>query len=272
MCAYGTHTLTPSRPTAASVRLPLYLRGRERTAVDAEGPALTVRRTGRAIARYPIARLARIIAGPNVHWTGRALRLCMVYEIPIVLMGTGESPVGYIQPALVHRSGMDGLLRQWVDRPEWPEQMKNWMRAQRMSILKNWRAAQAQAGKPVPDDDFEELARRHVQRAEMEQYLQVPKTYRAALAAFAGQKLQEAGICARYWGHGGDVLDLRAALLELLELALSLEFSGLGHASQVDEAARLRILHVFSQSLTQTVYHILGSLHQHVRGLLEEWR
>lgn len=271
MSAHSPQPLRPG-PSTTSVRLPLYLRGRERTTVDAEGPALAVRRTGRAIARYPVARLARVIAGPNVHWTGRALRLCMVYEIPIVLMGTGESPVGYIQPALVHRSGMDGLLRQWVDRPEWSEQLKNWMRAQRMRILKNWRTAQAQAGKPVSEDEFNELVRRHVQHPATEQYPRVPETYRAALSAFASQKLQEAGIGARYWGHGGDVLDLRAALLELLEIALSLEFSGLGHASQVDEAARLRILHAFGQSLSQTLYHILGNLHQHVRGHLEEWR
>lgn len=255
-------------PQTETPRLPLYLRGQDRTAVDAEGPALAVRRTGKSLTRYPIVRIARIIAGRNVQWSGGALHLCMQEEIPIVLIDGTGTPTGYIQPALIHPSHMDGLLRQWVDLPDWPESLDNWLRAQRMHLVKTWCANRVRNDHEITEEAFRELVRRHVQQP-------VGRTgdelTRAALAAYAGQKLQEAGIAPRYWGHGGGTLDLRAALITLLEISLALEFASLGHAAQTDAAVRLRILHAFGKTLNDSVLQILGSLHQHIRGQLEEW-
>lgn len=191
----------PGARTAAETRLPLYLKGRERTSVDAEGPALVVRKVGRAAVRYPLARLARIIAGAKIQWSGRALRLCMDAEIPIVLVGDGDTPVGYVQPAVLHRSRLDGLLLQWVDCPQWPDRLQNWQRAQRMFLVKAWHSAHEQIDAGAADGDFKELVRRYVQETDPAR-ADSGKIYRAALAAFATQKIQEAGLAARYWGHG----------------------------------------------------------------------
>lgn len=263
------NTAAHAMPTATP-RLPLYLRGQEHTTVDAAGPALAVRRTGKSIARHPIARLSRIISGRNVQWSGRALNLCMQEEIPIVILDDKGSPCGYIQPAIVHRSTLDSLLQQWVDIPHWHISLENWQRAQRIRLVKAWCANRVLSGHDVSEKEFRELVRLHVQRMKTMK-TETNSLWCAALAAYVSQKLQEAGAAARYWGHGGDVLDLRGVLLELLEVALALEFAGFGQAAHTNEAAQLRILHAFGKTMNQTIALILGSLHQYIRSQLEEW-
>lgn len=261
----ATHALQTATP-----RLPLYLRGWEHTSVDALGPALAVQRAGRSLVRYPIARLSRIISGRNVQWSGRALNLCMHEEIPIVILDDKNSPCGYIQPAVVHRSTLDSLLQQWVDIPHWHISLENWQRAQRMRLVKAWCARRGRSGHDVSEKEYRELVRLHVQRMETME-AETNSLWCAALAAYVSQKLQEAGVAARYWGHGGGVLDLRGVFLELLEVALALEFAGLGQAAHTNEAAQLRILHAFGQTMNETIALILGSLHQYIRSQLEEW-
>lgn len=257
-------------PTATP-RLPLYLRGREHTTVDAAGPALAVHRTGKSLVRYPIARLSRIISGRNVQWSGRALGLCMQEGIPIVILDDKGSPCGYVQPAVVRRSTLDSLLQQWVDIPHCHADLENWQRTQRMRLVKAWCANRVLSGHDISEKEFRELVRLHVQRIKTTE-IETCSLWGAALAAYVSRKLQEAGVAARYWCHGGDVLDLRSVLRELLEVALTLELSGLGQAAHTDDAALLRIMHTFGQTLNHTITLILGSLHQYIRNQLEEWR
>lgn len=264
------NTAAHAMPTATP-RLPLYLKGREHTTVDAEGPALAVHRTGKSIARYPIARLSRIISGRNVQWSGRALNLCMQEEIPIVILSDKGNPCGYIQPAIVHRSTLDSLLQQWVDVPNWRISLENWQRAQRMRLVKTWCARRVQSGHDVSETLFRELVRLHVQHKKTTE-TEANSFWCAALAAYVSQKLHQAGVAARYWGHGGDVLDLRGILLELLQVALALEFAGVGRAAHADEATKLRVLHAFGETMNETIAHIIGSLHQYIRSQLEAWQ
>jgi len=64
----------------------LYLDGRCRLDVRLDGPALRVRRPGRADGRYPLQRVGRVIAIGAVHWHPDALAACLREHKPIAVL------------------------------------------------------------------------------------------------------------------------------------------------------------------------------------------
>lgn len=262
-----------TRTAAVTPRLPLYLYGQSPTQVSADGPALLVRITQKAPLRYPIARLARVIAGPRVEWQASSLAACQHEGLPIVFLDGAGEPTGYLQPAQGKPSRLDSVIEEMLDRADWSIHYSHWLRAERMDRVRDWHRARLEAGKVVEENDVRELIRQHVYLPESET-LAFPQAspQAGALTAYTLQALHLAGLKPRYWGQHGDPLELAGDLTRLLSLALHLEMHGLGAGLRGDNAALLRVLHSFGPRINQLLPHLLGSLHRRLKSLLEEWR
>lgn len=261
-------------PSAAIGRhLPLYLYGQNPTQVSADGPALLVRIAHKAPLRYPLARIARVIAGPRVEWQASALAACQHEGLPIVFLDAAGEPTGYLQPAQGKHSRLDSDIEEMLDRADWRIHYNHWQRAQRMELLQAWRQARLAAGGETDEADFRELVRQHVYRPETEPDLFAPHSPQAgALTAYTLQALHKTGLKTRYWDEQGKALELAADLTGLTTLALHLELHGLGTSLHGDNAALLRVLHSFGPRIEGLLPHLLGSLRRRLKSLLEEWR
>jgi hypothetical protein len=263
----------PSFPAAeASTRRPLYLGGETRAVVDLDGPALLVHARGRAEARYPLARVSRVVAHFRTEWRARAVMACFERGIPIVVTGADEAPLGYMLPAVQAPSRLDRNIQEVLDRPDWREHYGDWLRAERMRLLAEWQGRREAAGSPVPEGTVRELRRRHVYLGERPEVIAEGGLLKAAIRALAAESLRKAGLRAVYWGFGGEALPLLQDLSELLELSLCLELRGLGESAHFDTPSFLRVFHAFASSLAGVCSAVLGRLHRRVRALLEEWR
>lgn len=258
-------------PATAFTRRPLYLAVGGAAIVDLDGPALRVRARSRAPARYPLARISRVIAHCRVEWSSRALLACLERGIPIVVTNPGGDPAGYVLPALRLSSRLGRELEELLDRPDWHHHYEGWLRAERMRIFAQWQRRRETSGKPVPPSLLRELKRRHVYLGERPGNLAQGAFALAAVRAVVAERLLKGGLRARYWGAQGEPLCLLDDLAALLELALGLELYGLGETARFDTPAYLRVFHAFADSLTELCHTALGRLHRRINTFLEEW-
>jgi len=264
---------TPSRAGTEPQRRPLYLRPRGKTRVDMDGPALRVRSAGRAEVRYPLYRVSRVVASPDVEWSARALRACLETGIPIVLVGENGAPLGSVFPASPHTSRLSEAIDELLDRPDWSEIYATWLRAARMRILREWRADREAAGRPPAPGEFRELVRRYVYAgADAAPFGEAGGLWRGAICALAAGALSRAGLQATYWGAGGTVLRLLDDLTRLAELCLRMEVHARMEESLVGEAIVLRVFHAISDKLDNKCALVLASLARRIRQVLAEWR
>lgn len=252
--------------------LPLYLRGKTTTRVDALGPALRVLRQEKAAVCYPLARISRVIAHQKVEFSAEALSACMRARIPLVLVDGEGRPTGYVQPAQVAPSNLDGLLREFVDQADWIERYQNWLRARRMAIVRAWEHSQKDLGHEVTPIVHAEKVRLWVHPRGNVHVLSAWSLYEGALASHVSKRLLQAGVEPRYWALDGVVLDLRTDLIALLEMAISLERDGLGAAMHGQTEALLHILQRLGSQLQERVDGHLARLHRFLREGLEIWR
>jgi hypothetical protein len=258
---------------AALPRLPLYLRGSAPTQVDADGPALLMRVQYQSAQRYPLARLSRIIAAQRVEWRSAALNACQHAHLPIVFLDNKGEPAGYLYPMQGKPSRLNQLIEEVLERDDWAEHYLNWLRAERMGLVRAWWHERQQAGEALNEAELHEQIRRHVYHAEENTPVLPPGSPQiAALTAHVLHSLHQAGLKSCYWGAQGQPLDLTDDLRHLLELALALEMHGLGERLHGEDAALLRILHAYAERLPGLLEHLYGSLHRRLRTLLEEWR
>ncbi len=259
-------------PVPDSAPLPLYLRARTATRVEAAGPALRVARQGKAVVAYPLARISRVIADQKVAFSAAALAACMQARIPLVLVDGGGCPVGFVQPAQVAPSRLDGLLREFVDLPDWRTRYGNWLRARRMSLVCDWEQAQVALGREVTAQTHAEKVRLWVQPEGNVHVLSAWSLFEGALASHVSKRVLQGGLEPRYWALDGVVLDLRADLVGLIELSLSLEMAGLGAAMHGQAEALLQVLQQLGPGLQDQVDAHLARLHRFLREALESWR
>lgn len=263
---------TPARPDGCAPRLPLYLRGRVPTRVDVDGPAFLVQRQDKSPARYPFARVARIISATSVQWSARALTACMEQDIPIVFTGRGGVVCGYLHAIQRSPSRLDAALTELLDRPDALEHYALWLRAERMRTLQEWRQSREVAGRPVDEDEFRQLLRRHVYHADQALHgMAAESLYTSALSAYVLQQLQRSGARPQYWGPAAQPLRLANDLTALLSLRLALEMHGLGEAAHGDDAVMLTVLHNFGPKVQDHCHGLLARLHKHIREVLERW-
>ncbi len=275
------HVATPARPAHPGTRqradtnvprLPLYLLGQRPSRVEVDGPALLNRQTGKAPRRYPFARISRIISAATVEWSAAALQAVLHNGLPIVFLDRHGMPQGYLHPPQQRPSTVDALLHELADRPDGLQLYNDWLRAERMRCLCNWRAERLQQGLSVNEADYRELVRRHVHQGEEAQSgLEGERFYRSAIDAYALQQTLRAGARPTYWTVQGQPLSLTRDLAGLLCLDLALRLHGLGAAVRGDEGAHLTILHSFGQDIETQCREVFGRLHKHMREVLERW-
>jgi hypothetical protein len=254
-------------------RRPLFLGPTLRGRVDADGPALRVRAERRAETRFPLDRVSRVIASARVSWSADALRACLENAIPIVIVGPDGSPLGSVQPTRVRASPLARALEELLDWPEWRDVYGSWLRGARMRALSDWRR-EGQAAGAAPDPcSFQELVKSHVYRATTPSARQqMTGLWRSALYALAAAIAGRWGLHPVMWASGGEALDLRADLAELMELRLRLEVAQDKEAALRGEAAMLLILHTMTEKLEFEAARALRSLARRLNELLAEWR
>lgn len=254
-------------------RRPLYLCARVTARVDVDGPALRVRSTGRAEARYPLYRVSRVIASSRVDWSAAALQACLETGIPIVIVAGSGAPLGSFQPASVRASRLAEDMDELLDRPDGREIYGTWLRAARMRMLGEWRTGRETAGEPPAAGEFKELVRRHVYgSADATPFGEATGLWRGALCALVAEALRRAGLQPVQWGSGGMALNLLDDVTRLLELRLRLEVrAGMEHGL-AGEAIVLRVFHALSGSLEEQCGRVLASLARRLKQALAEWR
>jgi hypothetical protein len=251
----------------------LYLMTPSACVVDLDGPALSVRRKQRGVARFPLQRVSRVVSAATVEWRPRALGGCLERGIPIVLLDASGKPVGYVQPVNARRSSLDQLLCEWAERSDWHRYCENWLRAERMRAMRSWLSDRQARSVEVNERQQKEAVRRFVYAHDWrDALLGQAGIYRAALMALACQAIRTAGLAPSYAGHAGTELNLAAELCDLLCLALELQLDGLGREAPEQHRACLRIVETYTAGLEQRCTSILGRLHRRVSELLHEWR
>jgi len=263
----------PARRHPEDCRRPLYLCARHKARVDADGPALRVRSSGRAEARYPLYRVSRVIASNRVDWSAAALEACLEAGIPIVIVASNGAPLGSIQPARVSNSSLASAIDELLDRPDWREIYDNWLRAARMRVLAEWNAERDAAATPLAPGEFSELVRKFVYRpAEPVPFEEATGLWRAAVCALAATALTRVGLRPVHWGAGGTAVNLLDDLARLLEVRLRLEVSASMEQSLDGEALALRVFHAMSDKLDAQCGRALLSLARRAKQVLAEWR
>lgn len=254
-------------------RRPVYLRTRGKTRVDVDGAAFRVRAAGRTEVRYPLYRVSRVIANPNVEWSADALRACLEAGIPVVVVSENGSPLGSVFPVHPRASRLTEDIDELLDRPDWREIYTLWLRAARMRILREWRTGREAAGNPPAPGEFKDLVRKYVYAAaDAVPFEEATGIWRGAICALAATALSREGLQASYWGAGGAPLLLLHDLTRLLELDLRLEIDSRMGASLVGETTVLRVFHAVSERLEKQCSRILASLARRIRQVLAEWR
>ena len=263
----------PARRHPEDCRRPLYLCARHKARVDADGPALRVRSSGRAEARYPLYRVSRVIASNRVDWSAAALEACLEAGIPIVIVASSGAPLGSVQPARVSDSPLASAIDELLDRPDWREIYDNWLRAARMRVLAEWKAERNAAGIPLAPGEFSELVRKFVYRpAEAISFEEATGLWRAAVCALAATALTRVGLRPVHWGAGGTAVNLLDDLARLLEVRLRLEVSVSMQQALDGEALTLRVFHAISNKLDAQCRRVLLSLARRAKQVLAEWR
>lgn len=262
-----------SRADSNGSRRPLVLGARVKARVEADGPALRIRAAGRAEARYPLARLSRIVASLRVEWSASALRACLETGIPIVIVGEDGAALGALHPSRPVAAAFSARMEELLDRPDGLEIYANWLRATRMRVLANWRAERELAGAAVGSGEFAELVRRHVYGGETESAFRgTTGLWRGAICALAAEAIQRAGLQPVYWGEAAEPLDLRRDLAQVLELRLRLEVRQGMEGGLDGEPAVLRVFHAKAGVLQAEAQRLIGSLACRINRALAEWR
>jgi len=252
-------------------RLPLYLLGGKRRQVDIDGPSLLLRQSGAATMRFPLVRLSRILSGPKIHWSASALSACLDARIPIVFIGKVREPIGYLLPVQAAPSRLNETIQEYLSHESWESGYRDWLRSERMRLVREWCAARVAVGQEISRVQYRELVHEYVYAGDGRAAAN-DDLYRSAVAALVIERLMKSGLSARYWSVDARVLELGADITNLLEIALRLEMRGMGAALRGNDAALMRILHSFGQTLEDRCVEILGRLHRNFRERLEQWR
>jgi hypothetical protein len=258
-------------------RRPLFLGARLRARIDADGPGLRVRGEGRAEARFPLDRLSRVVAGARVHWSAEALRACLESAIPVVILREDGSPLGSIQPARLRRARLAEALDELLERPDWLDVYRCWLRSARMRVLTDWR--RSEPGKAAADlRGYGGLASLQIHGGCAEPggsgASSVPRMgafWRGLVYSLATQALLRWGVLNVMWGAGGEPLDLRDDVAELMELRLRLQISDHAEGALRGERERLLVFNAVSEKLDLTAACAMRSLARRVKEALCEW-
>jgi hypothetical protein len=226
-------------PRAADART-LYLCSADPVRVTSTGEALVV--SGQAdgrVHRVPVARLLRVVCNAQAHWSGSALALCLQRGISVAFLGRGGEPAGQLWPQRRRRLPLAETLDALAGGGEgWSEAYANWLRRERLQVLRHWQTQRREAGRPVGGDEWQQALQRWVYREEVAAVL--PAVLHGLAAALVAARLGEYGLEGHYWCVAGEPTPLAHDLTQLLWARMNLCAGALAYAvEQPREAATL---------------------------------
>ncbi len=210
-------------------RKALYLATSTPLRIDAEGESQLLRRSAQATARYPLARIDRIVCNRHADWSGNALALCLARGIPLVWVDGHGTALGSAGPRLATAQPFDALLDSYLERPDWCSHYDNWLKRRRLDILVLTALRATHAGQPMSQADFDEYKRVYVYNAQLDPVF--PELARAWCYAFVVKQLAVAAIANTYWAYDGQPLNLADDLFGLLWAELNLEAASIAAAA-----------------------------------------
>jgi hypothetical protein len=226
-------------PRAADART-LYLCSADPVRVTSTGEALVV--SGQAdgrVHRVPVARLLRVVCNAQAHWSGSALALCLQRGISVAFLGRGGEPAGQLWPQRRRRLPLAETLDALAGGDEgWSEAYANWLRRERLQVLRHWQTQRREAGRPVGGDEWQQALQRWVYREEVAAVL--PAVLHGLAAALVAARLGEYGLEGHYWCVAGEPTPLAHDLTQLLWARMNLCAGALAYAvERPREAATL---------------------------------
>lgn len=223
-------TLRAAKPFVGDPpRKALYLAACTPLRIDAEREALLLRRPAHATARYPLARIDRIVCNRHADWSGNALVLCLEHGVPLVWVNGHGTALGSAGPRLATPQPFDTLLDCYLERADWRGHYDNWLKRRRLDILVLAALRAAHAGQPLAQADFDDLKRAYVYNAHLDAVF--PETACAWCHAFVLRQLADAAIEPTHWAYDGQPLNLADDLCGLLWAELNLEAASLAAAA-----------------------------------------
>jgi hypothetical protein len=255
------------------MRRPLFLRPAGSARVDLDGPALRVRAERKEETRFPLDRMSRIVAGARVNFSAEAICACLEHAIPIVIVNKDGTALGSVQPARIAPLPLARALEELLDWPDWRDIYGCWLRAARMRVVADRRRAREAEGKAPDPRAYQELVRKHLYPAAAASgYQTMTGLWRGAVYALAAEATVRWGVPGVMHGDGGDVLDLRRDLAQLMELRLRLEVREEAEGSLKGEAAMLLVFHAFTKKLEAEVARAMRSLARRVKEVVSGCR
>lgn len=211
---------------ALGPRKPLYLRNSPGLRVVLDGAALCVRQVAKAVMRFPLARLARVVNSGEVDWDCAALLGCAEAGVPVVFLHRDGTVRGYL-------FGRDARSRDQHDLL-YTRLRARLTRAGGMARYEQWRqamlreaAVEGQLGAALAQRATTDAARRMRRRAVAPEEalaervaVRFKRRLRGLLSGLAGELLAEAGLDARRWSRLDVGVDLPGDLGEVMGQAL----------------------------------------------------
>ncbi len=230
MRIFDMPTLRSATPAIGDpARKALYLATSTPLRIDAEGETLLLRRAAHATARYPLARIDRIICNRHADWSGNALARCLAHGIPLVWVDGHGTALGSAGPRLATAQPFDALLDSYLERADWRSHYDNWLKRRRLDILVLTALRATYAGHPMSQADFDDHKRAYVYNGQIDPVF--PEMARAWCHAFVVKQLAIVAIATTHWAYDGQPLDLADDLCGLLWAELNLEAASLAAAA-----------------------------------------
>jgi hypothetical protein len=217
--------------------------------------------------------MSRIVASARVNFSAEAICACLEHAIPIVIVNKDGTALGSVQPARIAPLPLARALEELLDWPDWRDIYGCWLRAARMRVVADRRRAREAEGKAPDPRAYQELVRKHLYPAAAASgYQTMTGLWRGAVYALAAEATVRWGVPGVMHGDGGDVLDLRRDLAQLMELRLRLEVREEAEGSLKGEAAMLLVFHAFTKKLEAEVARAMRSLARRVKEVVSGCR
>jgi hypothetical protein len=270
--AGNTASLAQRQPRSAALgapaRKPLYLATRNPVHIDAGATWLVLRRTDAPTARYPLARISRIVCNQNANWSGAALALCLRHQIPVAWVDGRGRPLGSALSRLGKCDPLGVALESYVELPDWPARFDNWLARRRLEVLTTC-AVRALRESRAPDAAaFAELKRQYVHnRTHPRGFCPEAEGWCHALVV---SRLHERGVHTRYWGYDGQPMEIADELCALLWAELNIECGAMPAAADGGRTLMLMFESWAHGHEARLLAH-LADLHRHVAREVEAW-
>ena len=251
--------LRPRRAERSHAPKALYLMGIDAIHVTCTGESLVITTPGGGSQRVPLNRIMRVVCNASTQWSGTALATCLERGIPMSWIDGGGGPLGQLWPIRQHGSPMSELLDALAsDDPDWPQVYSNWLRRERLLVLKGWAERRREAGCEVHLVEWQQALQAWVYRAEVHPVL--PPVLHGMATAFVASQLVEHALPERWVGVYGEDMPLANDVTKLVWAGMNLDAGPL--AAAIDRPAEAAaVFERWAPACASAMHQHLSRLH-----------